>query len=507
MRSVFRCTTLFVALILGLGSLGTQAAATQPTTVSFWGINAYLTKRERVSAGDSLGVLVDTTRATGAQWTREELPWALIESKRGQRTGIYDGSLKLTADNGFGIIGMLLTTPEWARDPSCRTGGPTYWCPPANPADYAVWAGWMTERYDGDGVNDAPGSPRIAAWEIWNEPNDTFLWPLIGSSDDARKQRYGDMLVRAYAAIKRADPTALVLTGGTYIYDGGCHMSEGNGVCDGLNFFNAANGMFPQVPAAKQAFDVFAIHPFISTNRPDAPEIPRIITLEGRIRATRQWLTNDIGRGQAPIWITEMGWCTAGGTCPGGVAVSEDAQANYLMRSLVIAQGNGVQHASWFQLEDAFNDHTREWSYAALVHDYDGTGYPTKPAYAAYRTLVAQLGDAVPVGVGPANQHVWTFDSNNPYAATGSVVYDYRYTRGPTVIDVLWVPEGTQQVVLPIMQGAQVTKTDRDGAASALLVANDAVTLGLSERPVLVVQTFAPVVMGPYHVALPVVVH
>jgi hypothetical protein len=33
---------------------------------------------------------------------------------------IYDVSLRLSAQNGFGFIGMLLTTPQWARDPSCR---------------------------------------------------------------------------------------------------------------------------------------------------------------------------------------------------------------------------------------------------------------------------------------------------------------------------------------------------------------------------------------------------
>src|SRR5437667_409485 len=99
-----------------------------------------------------------------------------------------------------------------AATPSIQPNIISYWG--MNVYDYAQFAGWMAERYDGDGIDDAPGSPRIAAWEIWNEPNDTQLWPNIGGGADARKRRYGDLLVAAYQAIKAADPTATVLTGG-----------------------------------------------------------------------------------------------------------------------------------------------------------------------------------------------------------------------------------------------------------------------------------------------------
>lgn len=494
----FLCLAILVTVLLA--SLGTRtpratAAATQPSTVSFWGMNAYITKRERRDARDNLGVLADTARAAGVGWTREELPWDLIEPYAGKRNGVYDGSLKLTADRGFGIIGMLLTTPGWARDPSCRAPGPVYWCPPARVSDYANFAGWMAERYDGDGITDAPGSPRIAAWEIWNEPNDTLLWPNVGGDDNVRKRRYGEMLIAAYQAIKNADPTALVLTGGAYIYDGGCYPVDGREVCDGLNFFNAGGGVFPQVPAARQAFDVFAIHPFISTNRPDAPEIPSIITVEGRIRTTRTWLNRDIQRSDAPIWITEMGWCTTGGTCPGGVAISEDQQANFLVRSLVIAQQNGVPHVSWFQLEDAFDDPGREWGNADILHDFDGAGYPAKPAYHAYRTLQARLDGAVPQGTGPVNTHTYAPDVSAFFSGNG--VYDYRYTRDTTTIDVLWVPQGTEAVTFPVDGSKQILVIDRDGGQTTAQVANNLLSLTVSERPRFIVQQAPQVTPRP----------
>lgn len=452
----------------------------QPDAASFWGMNLYLTKRERRSAGDDLGALADLARAAGVQWTREELPWDLIEPRDDQFSTVYDENLRLAAAKGLGVVGMLLTTPAWARDPAC-TGD--YWCPPANVAEYAEFAGWMAERYDGDGGDDAPGSPRVAYWQIWNEPNDTALWPNVGGGEAGRRLRYGQLLVAAHGAIKAADPTARVVIGGTYIYDGSC----AGGVCDGFNFLNAEGGVFRQVPAARQAFDVFAVHPYIPTDQPDSPAIPRVITLEGRLRAARAWLSDPtVGRPDAPLWVTELGWCTAPGTCPGGAPVSEGQQAAYLARSLVIAQHSGVEHLSWFQFEDAFDNPGRVWANAAIVRQFDGAGYPAKPAYTAYRALAAQLAGAAPAGTGPLHTHV--YDPANPLGAGGGV-YDYRYARGAETIDVIWSPDVVGPARLPVAAGRAVLMVALDGSSAPLTPAGGAVDVLVGGTPVIIVQT------------------
>lgn len=487
---------LTLALAAGLGAAQAQTAepaqtvrvylpllagpSRQPAAASLWGMNLYLTKRERIRAGDNLDELARLAGAAGVQWTREELPWDLIEPRDDQFSTVYDAGLRLAAERGFGIVGMLLTTPAWARDGACAGN---FWCPPANVAEFAEYAGWMAERYDGDGSADAPGSPRVAYWQIWNEPNDTALWPELPGGPGARKLRYGQLLVAAYQAIKAADPTARVLIGGVYIYDGSC----AGGICDGFNFLNAEGGVFRQVPAARQAFDIFAIHPYIPTDRPDAPGIPRIITVEGRVRNTRSWLNDPaIGRPDAPIWVTELGWCSTGGTCPGGVAVSEAQQANYLVRAMLIAQQSGAQHVSWFQFEDAFNDPGRVWANAAIVRQLSGGTYPVKPAYTAYATLAAQLTTATPAGTGPAHTH--SYDPANPSVGAGGV-YNYRYSRGADTVDVLWVPEGSARVSLPVAAGATVSRVEINGASTPLTPAGGAVTLDLSEQPIIVVQS------------------
>jgi hypothetical protein len=474
---------LLVALVLLLGAAAALvgprprtahiAPLAQPAAISPWGLNVYLTKRDRLSTGDDLNALAASARATGASWTLEEFPWALIEPGNDDWRTIYDAGIRQAADHGFGIIGMLLTTPTWARDAGCADRASNYWCAPADVNQYAQFAGWMAERYDGDGVADAPGSPRVAAWQIWNEPNDVNQWPLLNGSEAARRGRYGQMLVAAYAAIKAADPSAVVVAGGVYIFDGG------HG--DGIEFLG---GAFGQVPAAKQSFDIFGIHPYMPTIAPDNVGTYSNVTLEGRLATARSWLSNDVGRPDAPIWITEIGWCTSGSAaCP---AVSVEQQARYLIRTFVIAQHHGVQHINWLQFEDAFNG-GHPFSGSAIVGNYSGSAYPPKLAYTAYQIMASLLNNAVPSSPGPVHTHVYTPNANN-----SAGIYDYRYLRGGTIIDVLWVPGGSQSVSFPLTAGKQWLFYTRAGQTFTPAIANNVATLVLNEDPIFAIQRDAP---------------
>ncbi len=454
------------------------ATASRPSAspVSYWGMSAYLTKFERVDAYgtyDNLGLLTSLTAAAGATWTQEELSWALIEPHNADLRGIYDATLLRNTQNGLNTLGMLITTPDWARDPSCAGN---YFCPPSDMLQWSEWVTWMTERYDGDGVADAPGSPRIAAWQIWNEPNYPEQLPLPDAN--ARKMRYGQMLVAAYQAIKAADPTAIVVLGGVYVFDGTNP--------DGFWFLSPVDGVFGLVPQARNAFDVLGIHPYMPTIAPDSPSVVALVSLEGRLRTTRAWL-DSAGRADAGIWITEIGWCTVNtSACPG---VSEAQQAQYVIRAMVIAQQLGVQHTSWFQLENAFDgmpgDHP--WGGAALLNNYNPStdSYAPKPGYLAYQTLAKTLTSAAPAGTGPVHSHAYP---GNPYTTLGGGVYDYRYTRAGTVIDVGWVPSGVTSVNFPVIAGKEVQVLTRNGQAISLPITNGVMQINFSEDPLIIIQ-------------------
>ena len=460
-----------------------DALTAQPNAISYWGANVYLTKLERIDnkgANDNLDLLATEARAAGIQWSLEEFPWANIEPTNGNFSTLYDANIKRLADNNFGIIGMLLTTPEWARETSCKA---SYWCPPANVNEYAQFAGWMAERYDGDGISDAPGSPKIHAWQIWNEPNYEATWNKINNDENQRRRRYGDMLVASYNAIKAANPSAIVIAGGVYMYDGSDASS------DGFNFFNAANGVFKQVPAAKSAFNVFGIHPYMPSIAPDDTATPATIVLEGRLINTREWLDNsrhNINRPDAPIWITEIGWCTINSTaCP---AVSTFDQANYLIRSFVIAQQLGIQHTNWLQYEDAF-DGGHPFSGSAMVENYNGTTYLKKPAYLAYQTMTFWLNGATPLGA-RAGVHTHVY---NPSGLNNGGVYDYRYVKGTTEIDVIWRPNGATTIQFPVTAGKTYRYYTRNNQPLTPTVSNGFASLPIGVDPIFMVQEQAQI--------------
>ncbi|MEI7770250.1 MAG: hypothetical protein WCI67_09695, partial [Chloroflexales bacterium] len=415
--------------------------------------NMYLTGRERSDAEAT--ALLGMATQVGARWTREEISWAAWG--REPENSFYDRRLGQIADAGVGIIGMLLTTPKEYRSAACAryakdTGQPEYWCAPTDMAAYARWAAKVVERYDGDGVDDAPGSPRVAAWEIWNEPDIDGTW-----LPHADAGAYAQMLRLAHDAIKQADPTAMVLNGGAYTFD-----AVGQG------------GFMDRVVqlAGWDSFDVLSIHPWLIDHAPDDPSLINVregfdVTLTGRIALAKRWAA--ARGGGKPIWITEMGWSTCGGSCAPQFAKSEDEQASYLVRSLALAAAAGVEHVSYFQLEDKFGGAQQPWGPAAILRD----DLSPKPAYNAYGAMVAQLQFARYAGPGPLHRP--------------GALADYRFALDDGgSVDVLWSLGGAQGVSFPLAAGLSAALIDRDGGETGL--AGKQARLSLSGRPIYVRQ-------------------
>lgn len=449
---------MLILLALACGLLPASAppllAAQPPGAPPLFGLNMYITGRERPNA--EAEALLGLAAQVGARWTREEICWACWGDEA--ENAFYDRRIGQIAQAGVGIIGMLLTTPEKYRSSSCvahaaATGQPAYWCAPNNMGAYARWAATVVERYDGDGRGDAPGSPRIAAWEIWNEPDIDGTW--LPRADPAA---YAEMLRRAHDAIKAADPTALVLNGGVYTFD-----AVGQG------------GFLERVVeiAGWDSFDVIAIHPWLIDHAPDEPTLinPRErfdLTIPGRVELVKRWAA--ARGGGKPIWITEVGWSTCGGSCAPQFAKSEDEQANFMARTFVLAAAAGVQHVSYFQLEDKFQGAQQPWGPAAILNN----DLSPKRAYLAFGVLVAQLQFASYGGAGPLNR-------------PGELAHHRFSLAGGGSVDVLWSLGGTRTVDLPLARGLNATLIDRDGAEQGLSGASARLSVG--ERPVYVRQS------------------
>ena len=115
---------------------------------------------------------LDLLHAAGVTWIRQELPWEQIEprAKGGTTDPTFGGStwtkfddiVDRTSATGMHLVLRLDTSPRWALPPDAQDG----LSPPINFDDYFDFVSQVATRYRG----------KVAAYQVWNEPNLTSEW-------------------------------------------------------------------------------------------------------------------------------------------------------------------------------------------------------------------------------------------------------------------------------------------------------------------------------------------
>src|ERR1700677_3321120 len=158
-------------------------------------------------------------RQFNAKVVRIEVPWSVMEPNgAGQlEAGALAYTDRLTTDAaaaGIRVIMMVDSTPCWASSAPAsllrrctRQGSAANAWPPSEPSAYASFLAALAQRY----------GTRLAAIEIWNEPDQSNELYFAGPD---KAQRYAALLRAAYPAIKKANPSVLVL-GGAIVGDNG----------------------------------------------------------------------------------------------------------------------------------------------------------------------------------------------------------------------------------------------------------------------------------------------
>lgn len=137
-------------------------------------------------------------RDAGFHWVKQRFEWRNIEGKaKGEfEWDEPDRIVDAISQSGLKVIARVDNQPEWASSSITWPGsGP--------PDDLSDWTDYLTalaSRYKG----------RIQAYEIWNEPNLDREW----GDKPPDPAAYTAMLKASYAAIKAADPDALVVSAG-----------------------------------------------------------------------------------------------------------------------------------------------------------------------------------------------------------------------------------------------------------------------------------------------------
>jgi hypothetical protein len=266
----------------------------------------------------------------GVGWVKTQISWKLFQPGPNRFDddlfAELDRFIALAGENDLKLMLGVAKAPEWSR-PTTELDGP--------PADYALFQDFMAilaGRYQG----------RVAAYELWNEPNLQREWngaPLSATS-------LVDLIRAGASGVRAVDPQPVLISG----------APATTGINDGLVAIDDRQYLGQMLAAGvTDVVDAVGAHPYGWANPPDSsvhdathatsshnnhPSFYFLDTLDDYRR-----ILEEAGHGDVPIWVTEFGWGSYDGLKrqpPEGLGymaeVSEPQQAVYTRRAFVLAQ-------------------------------------------------------------------------------------------------------------------------------------------------------------------------
>jgi Glycosyl hydrolase catalytic core len=222
------------------------------------------------------------------------------------------------------------------------------------PAQFAMWARDVASRYAHKGVR---------YFEIWNEPNTS---QFCQSKPDAAA--YTADLVAAYAAIKKVDPSAFVISGG--LAPGPSHGTD-------ISPITFLKEMYAD--GAKGSFDALGFHPYSFPAVPSTYEPWSGWSQMDQTSPSIRSVMESNGDSDVSVWITEYGAPSSG-----EYGIGSKAQSIELNQAI-----SYVKSVTWI---GAFYIYT--WQDAAGGPAFDNgfgllteSGVP-KPAYSTVKDLL-----------------------------------------------------------------------------------------------------------------------
>jgi hypothetical protein len=243
-----------------------------------------------------------------------------------------DAIVGAAAYRGIRILPALGGIPEIFRKPGSEKYIRQH--PPTSGEALVAWRAFVraaAERYGRGGVfwkdfeqNTGREALPIEEWQIWNEPNATSYWP---PKPDARE--YATLVRETATALREADPEAEVVLGGMF----------GTATVNSRKYLRTLYS----VEGIEEYFDSIAIHPY-------SPDVHGV-------KVQTRWLRKTAvqeGDDEVGLWITELGWSTAGGAHP--LETGESGQAKRLRRGFELLlrrrEAWNIEGVIWFTWKD-----------------------------------------------------------------------------------------------------------------------------------------------------------
>lgn len=290
--------------------------------------------------GDDFQRLMDCERELGIDMSRIEIPWEVVQRGPGLPIdfSVPDRYLPEARRNGISAEMILCFTAPWASLAPASVQGQDRDRYAPKMDDWLAYVRAVVGRY----------RDQIRTWEVWNEPDIGGFWK--GSVAE-----FVELFRQSAAAIAEIQPDAEILNGGL------------------ATISRPPNPDFmPQFVAAaadRAHWTGFAYHDYM--------------TLAQNLQRYRD-LSELAGKNglALPFWINEGGYHTLN---PGG----EREEAVTLVKKIAASAAQGIKAYFWYDLrDDGVNPAETEHHFGLVGNDFQ-----PKPAYAAYRNLIAMTAD------------------------------------------------------------------------------------------------------------------
>ena len=387
--------------------------------------------------------------AAGAVWARFQVSWRDIQPQAGDppayQWDAYDEWLGKLAGAGLRVIATVRNNPSWASSTACG---------PLNAAGQAAFPSFLTalvSRYAQPPYN-------VKHWELYNEPDnaDPVNYPELGGCWGKDAAGYAALLQSAYAAIKAADPTAIVIFGGIA-------LEKFDGSPFNVDFLKQA-----LQAGAGSYFDWMAFHYYPAFSyRWDRYGHG----VEGKAAYVRQ-VMKDAGVDK-PVTCSEIGQPSAG---PASEGYSQEKQSALLIQQHAQAILAKMPFAIWYCLQDISGD---QRAYGLL-----SAGGKPKPAYATYQRLALALNAArferllSPAEAGSDKIEAYLFQQ--PAGERKALLLAWRRDAGAA----LPLPIPANSARLTSSAGAQTMVSD--GGAGDMNPAAGALSVGVGPDPLII---------------------
>jgi O-antigen ligase len=272
---------------------------------------------------DALVRMLELLRAAGIGTLRQRFAWNELEPAPGDlRWGQWDQVLPFVQQQGFELIAVLDTSPAWARA-DWEVDNP--WAPPVDPADYARFASAFARRYAG----------YVRAYQVWDRPNIAPHWGA-GEVDPAG---YVALLRVASAALRSADPHALIIAGGL----------APNTEAGGRNLSDVQYLREICRRGALEHCDVLGVAAYGFWSGAYDRRVDSELLNYARVILLREELVRR-GAADMPIWTLEGGWCALPADWSGAPSALGNDDAFVQSQRLVQALDRAQQEWPWLGL-------------------------------------------------------------------------------------------------------------------------------------------------------------